>query len=57
MVVNCEVTAAVFLQSVLVVHSYNAVNRKDHKLNINGALGSEEEMAKQRHIVFSYLIF
>lgn len=51
MVINCGVTAAVFLQSVLVLPSHNAVNRKDHKLNINGALGSEEEIAKQHHSV------
>jgi len=51
--INCGVTAAVFLQSISVVYSYNAINRKDHKLDINGALSSEEETAKQRHIVFS----
>lgn len=53
MVINGGLTAAVFLKSVLVVPSHNAVDRKDHKLNINGALDSEEEMTKQHHVIFS----
>lgn len=52
-VINCGVTASVFLQSVLVVPSHNTVNRKDHKPDVSGALDSGEEIAKQHHIIFS----
>lgn len=33
-VINCGVTAAVFLHSGLVVPNHNAINRKHHKVNI-----------------------
>lgn len=56
-VINCGVTAAVFLHSGLVVPNHNAINRKHHKVNINGALDSEKEMTKQHQIIFSHPSF